>query len=150
MSARQKDPAVPSLGDRLEALGRSLGEREAAHNEGLQRARDCVSGLRDHVAAAIDRFHAASRKAGAPHLRVEVGEIRPDDKHLRAVEFELSRGRHRAIVTAKSRGEVTLVGPFRAGKVEGPCRSFPFEAQDELHRALGEFLEQFVEEAATP
>jgi len=66
------------------------------------------------------------------------------------VEFELRRGRHRAIVTAKSRGEVTLVGPFRAGKVEGPCKSFPLEAQEELHLALGEFLEQFVEEAATP
>jgi hypothetical protein len=167
MSAHIQDTAIPRLGDRLEALGRSLGEREAVHGEALQRARDCAAGLRDHVAAALDRFHAASEKAGAPHLRVEVGEIRVDDKHLRAVEFELCRGRHRAIVTAKSRGEVTLVGPFRAGKaksrgevtlvgpfragkVEGPCKSFPLEAQEELHLALGEFLEQFVEEAATP
>jgi hypothetical protein len=81
---------------------------------------------------------------------VEVGELRVDDKHLRAMEFELRRGRHRAIVTAKSRGEVTLVGPFRAGKAEGPCKSFPFEAPEELRRALGDFLERFVEEAATP
>ena len=43
---------------------------------------------------------------------------------------------------------MTLVGPFRVGKVEGPCKSFPFEAQDELDRALGEFLEQFVERFA--
>ena len=150
MSARPHDAATPSLGDRLEALGRSLGEREAAHRDALQSARSCAAGLRDQVASALDRFHAASQKAGAPHLRVEVGEIRTDDKHLRAVEFELSRGRHRAIVTAKSRGEVTLVGPFRTGKVEGPCRSFPFEAREELQGALGEFLERFVEEAATP
>ena len=45
-----------------------------------------------------------------------------------AVEFELVRGRHCAIVTAKSRGEVTLVGPFHKGKNEGPCRSLPFDA----------------------
>lgn len=150
MSAHLQDTAIPTLGDRLETLGRSLGEREAVHVEALQRARECVARLRDHVAAALDRFHAASEKAGAPHLRVDIGEIRVDDKHLRAVEFELCRGRHRAIVTAKSRGEVTLVGPFRTGKVEGPCKSFPFEAQEELQLALGEFLEQFVEEAATP
>ena len=150
MSANLQATAISALGDRLEALGRSLGEREAAHSEALQRARDCAAGLRDHIATALDRFHAASEKAGASHLRVEIGEIRIDDKHLRAVEFDMRRGRHRAIVTAKSRGEVTLVGPFRVGKVEGPCKSFPFEAQDELDRALGEFLEQFVEEAATP
>jgi len=150
MSARPEDAVIPPLGDRLESLGRSLGEREAAHSEALQRARDCAAELREHVAAALGRFHAASEKAGAPHLRVEVGELRVDDKHLRAIEFELRRGRHRAIVTAKSRGEVTLVGPFRAGKAEGPCKSFPFEAQEELHRALGDFLERFVEEAATP
>jgi hypothetical protein len=49
--------------------------------------------------------------------------VRTDDKHLRSVEFELSRGRYRAIVTAKSRGDVTFVGPFRTGKTEGPARA---------------------------
>ena len=88
--------------------------------------------------------------AGAPHLRVDLSETRIDDKHVRAVEFELSRGRYRAIVTAKSRGEVTLVGPFRTGKVEGPCASFPFDAGDEVDAALGDFLTRFLEEAATP
>ncbi|MEN8182314.1 MAG: hypothetical protein ABFS46_07245, partial [Myxococcota bacterium] len=62
----------------------------------------------------------------------------------------LRRGRHQAIVTVKSRGEVTLVGPFRSGKTEGPCRSFPYDAEEELHKALGDFLERFLEEAATP
>jgi hypothetical protein len=50
----------------------------------------------------------------------------------------------------KSRGEVTLVGPFRDGKTEGPCKSFPFDAESELHDALGDFLEAFLEDAATP
>ena len=102
------------------------------------------------MAAALERFHAACAAAGAPHLRVEIGEVRADDKHLRAVEFDLTRGRHRAIVTAKSRGDVTLVGPFRTGKTEGPCLSFPIDAEAELRAALVSFLERFLEEAATP
>jgi len=69
---------------------------------------------------------------------------------MRAYEFELARGRHRAIVTVKSRGEVTLVGPFRAGKTEGPCRSFPLAPSDEFEEALATFLVAFVEDATTP
>lgn len=138
------------LGARLELLGRSLGEREAAHGEALEQARGCAEALRAEVSAGIDRFHAAADAAGAPHLRVQVGPVRIDDKHVRAVEFELSRGRHRAIVVAKSRGELTLVGPFRSGKNEGPCLSFPFDAKDDIQRALASFLERFLEEAAAP
>jgi hypothetical protein len=69
---------------------------------------------------------------------------------VRSYQFELSRGRHRAIVTVKSRGEVTLVGPFRAGKTEGPCRSFPLASSQEFEEALARFLVSFVEDAATP
>ena len=142
--------SAEDLGGQLEALGRSLGERESLHRDELARARSCATSLRAEVAGALDRFHRAVSDAGAPHLEVTLSEIRPDDKHLRAVEFELSRGRHRAIVVAKSRGEITLVGPFRAGKVEGPCLSFPFEAKDEIGGALASFLTKFLEEAATP
>ena len=138
------------LGDRLERLGAILGSREAEHRGGRDRARACVQELRDRIESALERFHRATSESGAPHLRIALGEIQPDDKHLRAVEFDLTRGRHRAIVTAKSRGEVTFVGPFRIGKTEGPCRTFPFEATGEIDVALGEFLESFLEEAATP
>jgi hypothetical protein len=140
----------PDLAALMESLGRELGQREAAHREALARARERAEALRAEVAAALERFHAAVEAAGAPQLRIELGEIRVDDKHLRAVEFDLRRGCHRGIVTAKSRGDVTLVGPFQAGKVEGPCLSFPFDAEAELRRALGDFLGRFVEEAATP
>ena len=143
-------PRSGDLGSRLEGLGRSLGEREAGHREGLEQARVQAEKLRALVADAMERFQAAAAAAGAPHLRIEVGAVRIDDKHLRSVEFELQRGCHTAIVTAKSRGEVTLVGPFRVGKVEGPCLSFPFDAEDEVASALAGFLERFVEEAATP
>ena len=138
------------LAARLEKLGLSLGEREASHQVGLREARSCLEGLRGSVAAALERFREAAAAAGAPQLRVALSELRVDDKHLRAVQFDLTRGRYRAIVTAKSRGEVTLVGPFHAGKTEGPCLSFPLGAGDDLRAALTSFLERFLEEAATP
>jgi hypothetical protein len=143
-------PADSPLEERLGALGRRLGEREASHASELAAARREAEGLREEIARALERFHAAAASAGAPHLRIALGDVRSDDKHLRAVEFDLMRGRHKAIVTAKSRGEVTLVGPFRMGKEEGPCRSFPFGAREEIARALADFLERFLEEASTP
>ncbi len=139
-----------ALTARLATMGRALGEREAEHGEGLERARKCVEELRSEVAAALEAFHRAAAAAGAPHLHVELSPVRIDDKHLRSVEFELWRGRYRAIVTAKSRGDITFVGPFRSGKTEGPCKSFPIDARDEVSGALVSFLESFLEEAATP
>jgi hypothetical protein len=143
-------PPAIDLPARLENLGRTLGEREAAHSRDLEVAREQADALRIQVEEALERFHAAAGQAGAPHLRIDLSEIRVDDKHLRAVEFELMRGRYRAIVVAKSAGEVTLVGPFRSGKTEGPCKSLPFASQEEISAALGDFLAAFIEEAATP
>ena len=54
------------------------------------------------------------------------------------------------MVSVRSRGDVTLVGPFHAGKAEGPCRSFPIESSAEIDAALADFLESFLEQAATP
>ena len=138
------------FGDRFERLGRTLGAREAEHARTLEEARSCAETLRAAVASVLEDFHRAAHAAGSPHLMIGLGDIRIDDKHVRAVEFELFRGRHRAIVTSKSRGEVTLVGPFHKGKAEKPCRTFPSDTSRELCDALGEFLEKFLEEAATP
>jgi hypothetical protein len=138
-----------SLEERLEALGRTLSAREAGHANDLDRARRCADDLHDRVVSALERFHAAAKK-NAPHLGIVISPPRPDDKHLRSVEFDLTRGRYRAIVTVKSRGEITLVGPFRSGKTEGPCRTFPIDSGDEVEEALGDFLVEFIEEAATP
>ena len=139
-----------ALGARLAALGRSLGEREADHRGQLDAARSCAESLHADVALALSRFHAAAAEAGAPHLQIELSDVRLDDKHLRAVEFDLVRGRHKAIIVAKSRGELTLVGPFHEGKAEGPCHSFPSDARPEIEQALASFLERFLKEAATP
>ncbi|NNL65675.1 MAG: hypothetical protein HKP30_05490, partial [Myxococcales bacterium] len=103
------------------------------------------------VREGLAGFHEGVKDGGAEEqLAVALSEPRPDDKHLRSVQFDLRRGRHTAIITVKSRGEVTLVGPFRSGKTEGPCLSFPFGSEAELERGLIEFLERFLEEAATP
>lgn len=139
-----------SLGARLEALGRALGAREAEHREALERAWACAERLHGAVAEAVERFHSGATEVGAPHIRVDLSDLRIDDKHVRAVEFDLVRGRHKAVVVVKARGEVTLVGPFQLGKTEGPCRSFPFEAKDEIREALGSFLEHFAEAAVSP
>jgi len=138
------------LRDRLAAAGTLLGAREAAHRAGLDEAQQRCDALRVLVLDALDAFHAAASAAGAAHLRVDVTPVRLDEKHVRAIEFEVRRGRHAGVVTVKSRGDVTLVGPFRTGKTEGPCRTFPWDAKDDICNALGDFLLRFLEEAATP
>jgi hypothetical protein len=144
----QTPPA--DLGARLEALGRELGAREAAFRDDLARARSVADKLRDRIEEGLDRFQRAAAAAGAPHLCAAISEPRVDDKHVRAIQLDVSRGRHRAIVTVKARGEVTLVGPFQAGKAEGPCRTFPIDSVAEIDAALASFLESFLEQAATP
>ena len=138
-----------SLEDRMAAIARAVTEREAKYADDRARAQAKAAALHGQVSAAVSRFNDVVSQA-VPDLRVEVSPPRIDDKHLHATQFDLERGRHRAIVTIKSKGEVTLVGPFRAGKNEGPCRSFPFDAEAELEDALGDFLERFLEEAVAP
>ena len=138
-----------SLNDRIETLARDLARRESAHAEEIEKAREVAISLHAKVASAVDRFNEIMATS-APYLEVLVSAPRVDDKHLHAVEFDLERGRHRGVVTVKKKGEVTLVGPFRSGKAEGPCRSFEFDAGADLEDALGDFLERFLEEAASP
>ena len=137
------------LNERLAAAGRQLVERESQYVSDLDAAWECARKLHGRLSAALEVFHAEVMER-APQLALTLAEPVLDEKHLRAVQFQLERGRHRAIVTVKSRGEVTLVGPFRLGKSEGPCRSFPFAAETELEAALEDFMLAFVEEAATP
>ncbi len=138
------------LNDRMEGLGQMLGLREAAHSTALAAAQEKAEGLRAAVCEAFSLFHDAALQAGAAHLRIDVGPVRLDEKHVRSMEFDVTRGRYRTVITVKSRGEVTLVGPFRRGGDEGPCRTFPIDADGEIEAALGEVLERFLEEATTP
>ena len=138
-----------NLNDRIEALARSLAQRESIHAADIEAARAKATELHSEVASAIGRFNSVVGES-VPYLQVVVSPPRIDDKHLHAVEFNLERGRHRGVMTVKSKREVTLVGPFRDGKNEGPCRSFGFDAEEDLRDALGDFLERFIEEASAP
>ena len=124
--------------------------KQGAHAEALSAARANADELYSHVAKALEHYHAAVEASGAEHLRVELTPPRLDEKHVRSYEFDLRRGRHRGLFVLKSRGELMLVGPFRTGKAEGPCRSFPIEASAEIESALVQFVSSFLEEAATP
>ncbi|MGI9430576.1 MAG: hypothetical protein ACR2PQ_00080 [Myxococcota bacterium] len=138
------------LRERLATLGRTLAQREQEHSAGLAEAWEHAHALREVVAEGLEGFETAIREAAAPQLAVELGPVRTDEKHVRSVEFEVMRGRHRALVIVKSRGEVTLVGPFRTGKAEGPCQSVAWDDRAEVLATLAPFLERFLEEAATP
>ena len=137
------------LNERVETLARAIAQREADHAEALDRARAKAEALRALVLPAIETFNRIVAEA-FPDLAVTVTPLRTDDKHAHAIEFDLERGRARAVVTVKSKGQVTLVGPFRTGKDEGPCRRFPFEAEDEIESALVVFVEEFLEAATAP
>lgn len=146
-------PEPTKLEAALARVGKTLGEREASHAAGLEAARAKADEICASVTQALGAYHAAIEEAGAPQLRVEVGQPRLDEKHVRSYEFELKRGRHRGLFILKSRGELTLVGPFRTGKTEGPCRSFPVgddSNSSEIDTALVDFISSFLEEAATP
>lgn len=137
-----------SLRERLAEKGQTLALREDEYRRGLDEAHGRAEVLRTRVEEGLEGY--AQAIAGAPQLQVTLGPVRSDEKHVRSVEFEVARGRHRALFIVKGRGEITLVGPFRAGKVEGPCQSFPWNADDEIDKAVAAFLEDFLEQAATP
>ena len=137
------------LKDRIETLAREVASREAAHLESMAIARAKAVAIHDRVDEALRLFNEIVGES-VPYLRIETSPPRVDDKHLHAVEFELLRGRHRAVVTVKSKGEITFVGPFRAGKKEGPCRTFPIDDDEEIEANLVDFLERFIEAAASP
>ena len=138
-----------NLNERTEAIAHEVAKRESTHLEPIARARRKAEELHGQVDSAIGRFNATLAES-VPYLQVEVSPPRIDDKHLHAVEFDLERGRHRAVITVKSKGEVTLVGPFREGKKEGPCRSFPVDADADIADALSDFLAAFLEAASSP
>jgi hypothetical protein len=138
-----------ALHARLSTLGRELGEREAEHGEGLERARKCVEACATRSLGARG-FPPGAASAGAPHLRIELSPVRTDDKHLRSVEFELWRGRYRAIVTRRAAATSPSWARSAPGRPRGPARASRSTRADEVSGALVSFLESFLEEAATP
>ena len=132
---------------RFEGLARELAERDAELSPGLEEARVCAQALRARAREALAEFRQAAERGGALHLaRVEVGPVEPDEKHIDAVQVRVKRGRWEIVCVAKSRGEVTLVGPYRQGKEENPCKSYAFKAP-ELEPALDDLLLELLRQS---
>ena len=132
-------------GTRFTTLGREIAAREAGRSDARRRARDLAARLHGEATAAVARFAAAAREAGAPHLDlITISPVEPDDKSIRAFQFKVRRGRFEAIVVCKDRGEVMLVGPFRRGDDEGPCNPIHLEEGQDAQRRIGEDLETLL------
>ncbi len=149
-ASSRKSPAPGSIRDLLGALGSEIGAREAEHAAALGRAFSEARRLHALLADAVEAFHVALEAAGSAEIRITLGEPRLDEKHVRAVQFELLRGRTVALIVVKSRGDVTLVGPFQSGKTEGPCQSVPFAEPAAVEAALADFVARFIEQATAP
>ncbi len=119
--------------DRFEALARELGARDRELAPALADARAAAVELRRHAERAVATFCAAARAQGAEHLtQLHIGPVEPDEKHVDCVQLKLARGRHELVCVANSDGRVTLVGPFRRGKQEGPCADFALRGPELL------------------
>jgi hypothetical protein len=135
--------------ERFEELARELTRRDRELAEFLPRAHDALAALRECAQGHVAAFVATVRRGGAPHLaELVVGPVEADEKHVDCVQFKVQRGRWEIVCVAKPRGVVTLVGPYRRGKAEQPCRDYPLPseaAEDGLEELLLQLIRQACE-----
>lgn len=152
-----QDRNLSQIRQRALQQGRTLGEREAGQALLLEDARRLAGEFRDWVERGVASFQQGLRESGATHLCDEslfrISPLEIDAKHIRAVGFSLQRGRYKICIVVKTKGSVTLVGPFQLGKKEGPCRKFPVPTEEralhEFEAALADLLTAFFEAALT-
>ncbi len=122
-------------GERFEKLAGELAERDRDLPARLRDATAAAEELRAHAVACIEAFRARARAHGAQHLTdIAVGAVGTDRKHVDCASFTVARGRWESVCVAKPepKAVVTLVGPFRAGKPEQPCRDVPLRGEETL------------------
>jgi hypothetical protein len=135
---------------RFRSLAEELAAREPDLPARLVRARSAASALRESAAQAVEAFRSRAAELGAPHLgHIAVSPLEPDEKHVDALQFRISRGRLELLCVAVARGEgkMRVVGPFKRGKQEGPCAEAPL-AGPEIESLLSERLAALVREAS--
>jgi hypothetical protein len=133
--------------ERFRSLARELAERDREIPASIEAARSLALEVRARALEALEAFRTEALASGVPHLtHLEVGPVEPDDKHVDALQVMIRRGRWELVCVAKSRGAVTLVGPYRRGKKEGPCVTLDGRG-DELDRTLDERLFELLQEA---
>ncbi len=134
--------------ERIEQLARELAARDAGLTPALQDVREAAEQLRGRALALVEAFKQVARDSGAPHLaHLEVGPVEPDEKHVDCIQFRVTRGRWEVVCVGKTKGDVTLVGPFRRGKPEKPCADYPLRGE-EVERALEDLLLRLIRAAS--
>ena len=134
---------------RFRKLADELAERDPALAARLRGAREAARLLRDAAFEAVEAFRQRAAELGAGYLgNIEVSGVEPDEKHVDAVQFRITRGRLEVICVAVARGEgkMRVVGPFKRGKEEGPCAEAPLRGA-EIETLLEERLAALVREA---
>ena len=136
--------------ERFEKLARELALRDRDLSESLRDAGAAAEERRTHALACIDAFAAAARAEGAEHLTdVAVGPLGTDAKHVDCASFTVARGRWKSVCVAKAapKAKVTLVGPFKKGQPEKPCRDVPLRGE-ETRAGLEELLLALLEQGS--
>jgi len=134
---------------RFRKLADELAERDPTLTARLRGAREAARVLRDAAFEAVEAFRQRAAELGAGYLgNIEVSGVEPDEKHVDAVQFRITRGRLEVICVAVARGEgkMRVVGPFKRGKEEGPCAEAPLRGA-EIETLLEERLAALVREA---
>lgn len=136
--------------ERFEKLARELSHRDRDLSAPLQDATAAAVELRAHAQACIDAFTAGARAEGAEHLTdVAVGAVGTDAKHVDCASFTVARGRWESVCVAKPapKAKVTLVGPYKQGTPEKPCRDVPLRG-DETRAGLEDLLLALLEQGS--
>ncbi|MEE8558248.1 MAG: hypothetical protein V3T14_10225 [Myxococcota bacterium] len=108
---------------------------------------DACERLRSVAAAAVEAFAETARSRGTPHLAdLVVDPVEPDEKHVDCLQVRVRRGRWEGLLLAKSKGKVTLVGPFRRGDPEKPCRDFALTGA-EVEMGVEDLVEELIRRA---
>lgn len=129
----------------IDRVARELARRYRGTSAARDRAQTIARRMRDLAVGLVDRFARIVREEGAPHLDlIHVGEVEPDDKSVRAFQVRLERGRFRALIVSKDRGEVMLVGPFKASGAQEPCQAIRLDEADLTGTAADDAVENLV------
>jgi len=136
--------------ERFEKLAHELAERDRELPARLRDATRAAGALREQALEAVEAFRLMASALGAEHLtHLCVTPVEADEKHVDCVSFRVERGRSvlLCVAIAGDPGKFRFVGPFRRGKVEGPCADLPLRGAD-LEQALEDAVVALIREAS--
>jgi len=136
----------------FEALAEDLARQHGDLPRWRASARAAAEELRGRAQVCVEAFVRRAQALGAEQLvSVSVSEVGPDQKHVDCVQFSVERGRSILLCVAIGNaegGKMRLVGPFKHGKVEGPCSDFPLRGA-ELEQGLEQRMLDLLRQASS-